>query len=636
LCGIAGFTHKSSESSSDRIHQAAHLLFHRGPDQQAVFESRCVALAAARLKIIDLKSGDQPMTDENGDTTVIFNGEIYNFGEIRQKLEQLGHRFKTNCDTETVLKAFIQWDVECFSWLRGMFAVALWTESQKRLVLARDRVGIKPLYFTTRNGEIYFGSELKTLFVHPEVERRLDLASLDSYLSLNYVPGPRCFVEGVEKLRPGHWLEWRDGKISNAHYWLLPPQISSRMSIEQASLELDGLLSKSIREHLLADVPSSVWLSGGIDSSTALHYAAQASSSRVKTFSITFRGYSFDESACVRQLADHYGTDHEELDLNPSLDLESAIEEFPRYADEPVADAGGLPLWFLSRMTKRSATVALSGEGADELFGGYVTYRANTLARYARLAPRIILKLGSRVLKAWPASDEKISLEYKLKRFLDGCRMRPERAHVYWNGTFSDEEKLRLVKRKLPDALQQLLSELADAGDNVPAYLRFDQRYYLPDDILAKVDRISMAHSVEVRPPFLDHRIVEFAATLPSELKIRGSGQKVLLRHMMKGRLPANILHRPKIGFDIPAHEWLRGPLRNLMRDALDYGLSQHGELFSGDQIKFYVDQHLSRRANYGYHLWGLMILFLWMRTWRIQTAGISDTSQVSLNAITS
>ncbi len=374
-------------------------------------------------------------------------------------------------------------------------------------------------------------------------------------------------------------------------------------------------------------MPLGVWLSGGIDSSTILHYAAGTNHARLKTFSISFNGRSFDETEHIQRVVSHYGTDHEQLDLNPQEDLQGAIEQFAYYSDEPSADAGALPVWFLSRMCKTHATVALSGEGADEIFAGYLTYRANQLARTARTMPAPAIKLALDSLRFWPVSDEKISLEYKLKRFLEGCLLSPERAHVHWNGTFSEPAKAALLRRPLPGAMGNILGGLAGslaAQDGLYPYLAFDQQYYLADDILVKSDRMSMAHAVEVRPPFLDHRIVEFAATLPDTLKMRGSRQKLLLKELMKDKLPPSILNRKKVGFDIPAHEWLRGSLRPLLLDTLKEGLSEHADLFRADTIENYLRLHLERRANLGYHLWGLMILFLWMKQWRIQSTPAS------------
>jgi asparagine synthase (glutamine-hydrolysing) len=623
LCGIAGFTQKDWTSDADRIHTATATLTHRGPDQQGVFHSRLCSLGSTRLKILDLDAGDQPMFSSDGDTVIVFNGEIYNHLELRPELEALGYQFHTHCDTETVLCAFLAWDTACFARLRGMFAVALWRKSNHRLVLARDRVGIKPLYLAKYGEDLLFGSELKAILIHPEVERRLSLEGLDCYLSMNYVPCPWTLVDGIEKLPPGHWLEWRDGRMNQQAYWRVPEIAPVAKGLDQAKEELDFLLRQSVREHLLSDVPLSVWLSGGVDSSTILHYAAQASGSRVRTFSISFAGHSFDESQYIDRMVEHYGTDHQVLDLNPEQDLEAAIQEIPYYSDEPSADSGALPVWFLAKLSKTQSTVAFSGEGADEIFGGYLTYRANLIASRVKQLPPSAIRLALQGLRLWPASNEKISLEYKLKRLLQGSLMPPERAHVYWNGTFSEGEKAALLRVPLPSALSEVIGRLGTnlPGDGVAPFLEFDQQYYLADDILVKSDRMSMAHAVEVRPPFLDHRIVEFAATLPTSFKIKGARQKFLLKELMKPKLPPAIIQRKKTGFDIPAHEWFRGPLRAMLMETLASAEAEHGEVFCFDTIRTYTQLHLNRSINVGYHLWGLVMLFLWMKRWKIQSA---------------
>jgi asparagine synthase (glutamine-hydrolysing) len=504
-----------------------------------------------------------------------------------------------------------------------MFAVAIWTESKKRLLLARDRLGIKPLYLCRRGSDLYFGSELKAIFEHPEVERRLDLFGLNCYLNLNYVPWPHTLVQGIEKLPPGYLLEWRNGVVHSEPYWQLVFHPRAHRSLESALEELDWLLRQSIREHLVSDVPLGVWLSGGLDSSTILHYAAMETPSRLKTFSITFRGRSFDETTYIRQMVRKYGTEHHEFDLNPQADLHSAIEQFPYYSDEPSADAGALPVWFLSRLSRQHVTVALSGEGADELFGGYLTYLADRLARPMRwlnpVARRLFLRLG----RLWPVSDDKISFEYKLKRFLEGSLLPADQAHLFWNGTFSEHGKRAMFFFADPRAIARLFTRLPPVSPEVAPlnrYLWFDQCYYLPDDILYKTDRMSMAHSLEVRPPFLDHRIVEFAAALPEQLKIRGFQQKYLLHRLMKNKLPSAICRRKKVGLDIPAHDWFRGVLRPLLLDTLTPDAVKQTQLFSWDAVHSLIQNHLERRANFGYHLWGLVTLFLWMKRWGIQT----------------
>jgi len=623
LCGIVGFTTRSWSPDHERIKNATDTLFHRGPDQQGVYRSRTCSLGATRLKIVDLAAGDQPIFSEDRESVIVFNGEIYNHLAIRQELESLGRRFRTHCDTETVLQAFLEWDTDCFARLRGMFALAIWNNTEQRLVLARDRVGIKPLYIAERGDELYFASELKGILIHPEIERQLSLEGLDCYLSMNYVPCPWTLVEGVEKLPPGHWLEWRDGRTRQHAYWNMPAITPRPTSLEDAKTELDFLLDQAVREHLMSDVPLGVWLSGGVDSSTILHYAAQASSTRLRTFSISFSGRSFDESPYIQQVVKHYGTDHEQLNLSPEEDLEGAIESFASYSDEPSADSGALPVWFLSKLCKTRTTVAFSGEGADEIFGGYLTYRANRIGSHIRRLPKGAIGMALQGVNLWPVSNEKISLEYKLKRLLQGSLMPPEQAHVYWNGTFSEAEKATLLRVPLPGSFTGMLTGLKGnlPGDGVAPFLEFDQEYYLPDDILVKSDRMSMAHAVEVRPPFLDHRIVEFAATLPTDLKIRGTTQKYLLKELMKAKLPLSIVQRKKIGFDIPAHDWLRGKLSSMMMETLTSAEAEHSDLFRFETIRKYVQLHLSRRINIGYHLWGLVILFLWMKRWNIQSA---------------
>ncbi len=638
MCGIAGFTQKDWSPESDRIERVAASILHRGPDQQGVFRSKSASLAATRLKIIDLAAGDQPIQSDDGNAVIVFNGEIYNHLELRGELEQLGHRFHSRADTETVLHAFLEWDTNCFRKLRGMFAIALWDETKQRLVLARDRMGIKPLYVARHGKDLFFGSELKAILIHPEIDRRLSMSGLSCYLSLNYVPCPWTLVDGIEKLPPGCWLEWCGGEIHSEAYWTLPFVPARQVGMEAAKEELDSLLEEAVREHLLSDVPLGVWLSGGIDSSTILHYAAKASGSKLKTLSISFRGRAFDETPYIREVAARYGTDHEQFDLNPGEDLAGAIEEFAYYSDEPTADAGALPVWFLSKMSKKKVTVTLSGEGADEVFGGYLTYRANRLAGIARQFPSIAIRAALAAVNCWPVSDEKISVEYKLKRFLEGCLLQPDQAHVYWNGTFSEAQKKALLRSRLPESLdgtlQTLRERLIDTDNKLAATLWFDQKYFLPDDILNKVDRMSMAHALEVRPPFLDHRIVEFAASLPASFKIQGERQKVILKELMKDKLPTSVLAKKKTGLDIPSHEWLRGPLRILMLNTLNEGMTDHPGLFEKSAIDATVRAHLERRANLGYHLWGLMILFLWMRKWRIQTEPLSAASQRSAESV--
>ena len=518
-------------------------IIHRGPNQQGVFESEAVSLGAARLKIIDLEGGDQPIISEDGDTVIVFNGEIYNHLELRARTGTarpslpLPQRYRNGsaCVPRMGHGLFL-------AAARHVRGGALDANRDRRLVLARDRMGIKPLYIARRGDDLYFGSELKAILVHPEIERWLSLDGLDCYLSLNYVPAP--------------WTWWRASRSCfRATGWNGGAARSERNatgSLPRAARKNAGRRTRpkrswiacckqSVREHLLSDVPLGVWLSGGLDSSTLLHYAAEASSSRLKTFSISFHGRSFDESALhPRRWPSSYGTEHTELDLNPEQDLPGAIEEFAYYSDEPNADAGALPVWFLSQLTEASATVALSGEGADELFGGYLTYRASLLARTCAplAAAGASGAAGDGAALAGVGRQDRLRIQAEALpgRLPDAGRARPR---------VLERNVRRSRKARAGSAALAAGARFAScanwppAGDDLQAYLWFDQKYFLPDDILTKVDRISMAHSVEVRPPFLDHRIVEFASSLPASLKIHGSRQKVILRNLMRGKLAA-------------------------------------------------------------------------------------------------
>src|ERR1017187_5581721 len=588
MCGITGFTHLRKPLPPGVLTHAVDSITHRGPNQKARFVCEEVSLGATRLAILDIAGGDQPIFSADRDAVIVYNGEVFNFVELRQELEHEGATFHTHCDTEVILQAYLRWGDAAFARLRGMFAIAIWVQSQHRLVLARDRMGIKPLYYFQQDGEVYFGSELKCVFSNPNVPRRICLAGLNCYLSLNYVP-PR-------------------------------PSVPAPASIDAACEELDDLLQKSVAEELVSDVPLGVWLSGGLDSSSVLHYAANASPNRLHTFSVTFQGRSFDESKYIREVSRHFGTNHTDFDLNTDAELADAIQQIAYYSDEPSADAGAVPLWFLAKMTAQDVTVILTGEGADELFAGYLTYKAN---RYRDIAKKFPASLRRAMLGAagfLPVSDDKISFEYKVKRFLQGALMDEGSAHLYWNGTFSDEEKERLFRYADSGPLAGVIKDLRP-GRGLDRFLEFDQRYYLADDILYKVDRISMAHSLEARPPFLDDRIVDFAARLPDNYKLHGSQSKYVLRRLMQNKLPESVLRRPKIGFDIPIHDWFRGVLRPLLLDTLSEDAVTSSRLFHWPYVRQLLDDHLERRANLGYHLWGLLVLFIWMKRWNIETA---------------
>jgi asparagine synthase (glutamine-hydrolysing) len=595
-----------------------------------VFQSDEIALGAVRLRVIDPEAADQPLLSDDGRFVLAYNGEVYNHAELRRELESSGHRFRSRCDTEVVLAGYQRWGTECFKRFRGMFALAIWDAWQQKLVLARDRLGIKPLYIYRSGRDLCFGSELKAIFAHPSIPRLLNWEALQDYLSLNYVPGPRTLIKGIEKLPPGHFLEYAKGDVRTECYWRLPHSPARNISLADASGMLDELLTDSIREHTRSDVPLGTWLSGGLDSTTIVDYVARQSSKPIRTFSVAFESQCCDERKYFREVSKYYGTQHEELELRPTGDVISAIADFAEYSDEPGADAGGLPVWFLSKLSRQYVTVALSGEGSDEIFGGYLTYKADRYAQRLRRVPEFFRAGALKTIdRMWPVSDNKISFEYKLKRLLRGSMMHPDEAHVYWNGTFAPAELKAIVPPAgeagwSDDSLRSLYSFLRlgfePSATGLNRFLQFDQSYYLPDNLLYKVDRMSMAHSLEVRPPFLDHRIVEFAATLPEDLKIRGRSQKFLLRHLMRDRLPKGVLKRSKAGFDIPAHGWLRRELRPLLLETLSPQAVREAGIFNSDSIQTLINGHMDRTLNVGYHLWGLMTLHLWLKKWNVDT----------------
>lgn len=618
MCGIAGLLRPGQPIAEEQIARAVATLSHRGPDQSGIWRSRDVALGATRLKVMDPSAGAQPM--HLGPYTLVFNGEIYNYQEIRAELLDLGHSFETTCDTEVVLHAFAQWGRSSFKRLRGMFAVAVWSEKDHELTLARDLVGIKPLFYLRQGAGLYFGSEMKAIFSHTEVKRSIDPQSLDAYLGMNYVPGRRTMAAGVSKLQPGHALVWRDGTCLIEPYADLPSATRPRRrSLQESAEELDTLLHASVKEQLVADVPLGLWLSGGLDSSTLVHYASQHVSMPLKTFSISFHGRTFDESSDARAVSAAYGTDHHEFDLGPEQVTPDSLLDLVYYADDPIADAGAVPAWHLSRISARDVTVALSGEGSDELFGGYMTYAADRYARFARLAPSFSRKAALALARRLPASDEKIGLEYKLQRFLEGTLLSPQEAHVFWNGTHSTEDRSRLLRTQHSEYTGHILSSIPKRGD-LRRFIDFDQKYFLTDDILAKVDRMSMAHSLEVRPAFLDPRIVAFAAGLPVDQCIGGGVSKRVLRTLMQDKLPRRTLSKSKQGLDIPVHEWLRGHLRALALDTLSEQAVKQSGLFHWPSVARMLETHMRREANLGYHIWGMLMLFLWMRQWKIAT----------------
>ncbi len=627
MCGIAGFWGRGEASLAEKM---AQVLRHRGPDHQGTWQKEDLHLAFARLSILDLDPrSHQPFVSADGRYVIVFNGEIYNFSELKAQLSKEGYSFRTTSDTEVLLHACVHWGIEALPRLRGMFAFAFYDSEARALLLARDRMGKKPLYYTAQPGLFAFASEPKALWLHPEVSKRLSLPALAAYLMLDYVPTPYAITEGLLKLEGGHYLLVREKGIVEGPkpYWQ-PQMISMRVpSFEEALTHLDRSLSEATRIRLIADVPVGVFLSGGIDSSTVAYYAQQHSSLPIKTFSIAFTEKSYDESSYARRVAEHLGTDHQEEVLTPQRSLE-LLEAVFGYLDEPFADASILPTYFLSQITRRQVIVALGGDGGDELLAGYPTFIADRYQGLLSWVPRRgmtwLMGLAEHLL---PTSDSNIALDFKVRQFLKGFTGPAVERHTRWLASFLPADLAQLLRRDLWEALQPHTQEeplfflrpfLQALPEGTPLFQQVVFLYYktyLQEDILFKVDRASMYNSLEVRAPFLDREVVDFLSQLPRSYKQRGNNTKYLLKKLMEGRLPREILYRPKKGFGIPLPRWIREDLRAHIKEVL----LAPDPWFRTDYIHKLWEDHLARRYNHRKLLWNLYVFKRVAQQWGLE-----------------
>ncbi len=617
MCGICGIARARGAAPPDQLAAMSATLVHRGPDSDGTFAEGSVGLAARRLAIIDLATGDQPIANEDGRITVVQNGELYNYRELRHELERAGHRFSTNGDTEVLVHLYEEHGERFPERLRGMFAVALWDSGRNRLVLARDRYGIKPLYYRESGDELAFASELRAL---PRGE--IDLDALEAFLAFNSVPGPLTIFRDVRKLQPGHVLTWENGRSELIRYARPAPVPASDVrGDEEAELveELRARLRDSVRAHLVSDVPVGVLLSGGVDSSMLAALAAEEASAPLRTFSIGFEERSFDELADARLVAERYGTQHRELVLQPdaALLLPALAEAF----DEPFADSSALPTYLVSRLAAEDVKVALSGEGGDELFGGYYTYAADLLAERVGGTARFLRPLVERL----PSSSARASFDYRAKRFVRAAHLPPLERHHGWKEIFSREARAELTGRRSElDPVDLLRARFAETeGAELLARLQdVDLGTYLVDDLLVKTDRASMAHSLEARVPFLDPVVTNFALGLPSRHKVRGLRKKVLLRKAAAPLVPPELLRRRKRGFSIPAAAWLRGELEPFARDTLSSDTLRRQGFFEPAVVTRLIDDHVAGREDLSRQLWGLLSFTLWHERHVEQTPG--------------
>jgi asparagine synthase (glutamine-hydrolysing) len=632
MCGITGavWTDASLAVDQDCLRRMTDVLRHRGPDEEGFYHSGLpgdggvvpgVALGFRRLAIIDLATGHQPLANEDGTVWVVFNGEIYNYRALRRRLEGNGHIFRTHSDTESIVHLYEDEGVECFSHLNGMFAIAIWDTRRRRLILARDRLGEKPLVYYHQPGRLLFGSELKAILQAPGVPRRLNYQALDEYLTYQYVPFPHTIYKDIHKLPPAHYAIYEQDRMQVVRYWE-PPQTTTRPpSAEQVAEELNTLLADAVRLRLQSDVPLGAFLSGGIDSSLVVAMMCRHAEGRVRTFSIGFPHSDYDERRYARQVAEHLGTEHEEFEVTPD-----AVEILPRlvyHYDEPFADSSAVPTWYLSELTRRHVTVALTGDGGDELFLGYPRYVAMRWSGAIERSGWLRSWVASPLWQRLPAPARQKSRLRQWKRFAETMARPPLDRYLDWIAIFQEHRRALLYSQetiaRLPDQDPRWFLQKhwpPQESDLVHAVARLDLQTYLPCDLMYKVDTASMAHALECRQPMLDHRLVEWAARLPRAWKLRWWKGKRVLRDVFGRLLPPAIWRRRKMGFGVPLDHWFRGPLQPLLHDLLLASDSSANTLFRRETIATLIEEHTQSRFDHAYRLWALLVFEMWRRQW--------------------
>jgi asparagine synthase (glutamine-hydrolysing) len=622
MCGIVGIV-RNDKTDVDQtlLARMCAAIRHRGPDEDGFYLKGAVGLGMRRLSIIDLKSGQQPIHNQDRTAWIVFNGEIYNYRELRDSLEKLGHTFYTNSDTEAIVHAYDQYGADCPKYLRGMFAFAIWDSRTQELFLARDRVGKKPLLYAQVNGQLIFGSEFSALLLHPQVGRDIDAEALHHYLSFMCVPAPLTAYRAIRKLEPGHSLRWRRGEIKIERYW--QPDFSKKLDIseQEAGERTIEILRDAVKVRLMSEVPLGAFLSGGIDSSAVVALMSEESSAPVKTFSIGFEEQDFSELHHARRVAEHVGADHHEFIVRPD-----ALEVLPLLVEhygEPYADSSAIPTYYVARETRKHVTVALNGDGGDESFAGYERYAAMRLAeRYHRIPALLRETVVRQAIGLIPSSETKRGRIRDVKRFIQAASLPKVERYLRWVSVFDSEAKQDLYTEDFRQqtggvsAAGMLDPWFARANGSgiVDAALLTDIMTYLPNDLLVKVDIATMANSLEARSPFLDHHVIEFAASLPERFKLRGLTTKYLLKRMLKQLLPAENLDRRKMGFGVPIGHWLRGKLQPFLRDTLLAEASLNRGLFRPEAVKRLVELHTRGERDYAHQLWTLLMLELWFQ----------------------
>ncbi len=620
MCGICGVSYFDQERSANEreVKAMCSAIAHRGPDDEGIFVRGPFGIGMRRLSIIDLVTGRQPISNEDGSVWIVFNGEIYNHIELRTKLEKKGHVFRSKADTEVIVHAYEEFGEQCPNELNGMFAFTILDLRTRTIFMARDRLGIKPLYYYIDNTRFAFGSEIKSILQLENIPRQVDLQALDNFLTFEYVPAPGSIFKDISKLPAGHSLTLKDGEVVVKEYWDVRYSEGSA-SEDELCEQLFELLNDAVKIRLMSDVPLGAFLSGGIDSSSIVALMSQAMNQPVETFSIGFSESSYNESSFARIVADHFGTRHHEFTIEP--DALELTEKLITQLDEPFGDFSIFPTYLVSKMAREFVTVSLSGDGGDELFGGYDTYLANRMGNsYGRIPKLIRRGLLSPMFDSLPPTDKKKGLINRMKRFDEGMRLPTDLQHTRWMVFLQDDEKPSLYNADVHDQLRGMDSygfirdyfESSGTSDLLNRQLYVDIKTYLVDDILVKVDRMSMATSLEARVPFLDHRIVEFAATVPGRLKLKGNTTKHLLKKTMGKHLPDPILRRGKEGFSIPIKNWLKNELKDLMLDVLAPAKIRREGFFNASHVERLVSEHLNGKENHSHRLWAMMVFGIW------------------------
>lgn len=623
MCGIVGFVNSGlREANREILERMNKCIIHRGPDEDGFYLSENVALAMRRLAIIDLSGGQQPIYNRDKTKAIVFNGEIYNFQELRADLEKRGHTFYTHGDTEVIIHLYDEYGKDCVKYLRGMFAFAIWDTVEKSLFIARDRVGKKPLLYSHQpNGNLIFGSEFRALLAHTEISREIDFEAIHHYLSYLCVPAPLTAYKQIRKLEPAHWLLWKNGEIKTERYW--SPDFHKKIKISEPEAEEETLriLREATKMRMISEVPLGAFLSGGVDSSVVVALMAEASEKPVKTFSIGFEEEDFSELKYARKVAEHVGAEHHEFIVKPN-----AVEILPTLVEhygEPYADSSAIPTYYVARETRRHVTVALNGDGGDESFAGYERYLAMRLSEKYHKIPAFIRKgLIENAVKLLPTSELKRSRARDLKRFLKAASLPKVERYFRWVGAIDRESKASLYTKDFQERIKHSDSadfirrwfDKANGSGIVDATMLTDQMTYLPNDLLVKVDIASMANSLEARSPLLDHKVIEFAAGLPENIKLKGAENKSLLKKVGSRLVPPEVLYRKKMGFGVPVGHWFRAELKDYLKENLLSEKFAKRGIVKSEVVTKLVNEHISSEKDHIWQLWTLLMLELWFQ----------------------